>query len=98
VNVQAIVAFCAVATLTINLGGVVVAWWMLSTNQKLYLQGQEAIWAEVMVIKKWLGMTDGDSGKFASHEWQQDTALRLNDHSRRLKELELAAAERKGAS
>ena len=96
---QWIVAACAVIGLVLNIGGLMFGYFTLTNGQKLIQVAQDALWSEIMSIKKALGLTNGEAGRYVTREkletleqWEADAKLRLDSHSERLRALEVQVA------
>ena len=97
-QIPMLMAVVAIIGLLVNVGGLVFGLFTLKSSLALYEKGQEAIWSEIVEIKKWIGLTNGSAPKLVSteriaaiEEWKEETRQRLDGHSERLRILEIGA-------
>ena len=96
---SSILAICAVVGLLLNIVGLAIGYFTLVNGHKLIQAAQDAIWSEILAIKKALGLADGGTGKYVTKEHfemilqsSKDAKERLDSHSTRLRDLEISAA------
>lgn len=93
-------AWLAVGIAAVNLiltaGMVGFAWGVLAGRLKTLESGQDAIWSEIVSIKKALGLANGGPSKFVERmeidglrDRADETKKRLDSHSERLRSLEI---------
>lgn len=86
----------AAANLAVTIGGIGFAWGTLSGRLKTIEAAQDAIWSEIMSIKKALGLADGAPSRFVERiemeslrQRVDEDRIRTNAHSDRLRTLEV---------